>query len=150
MAVGRGVTPRAATYEGRCHCGAIGFSYETELAPGSWSVRACQCSFRRAHGARCTSDPRGSVRFRISKPDALVRYSFALRTADFLICRQCGVYIAAILSSARGRFATINLDSLASTPPELPSAEPVSYDSESREERAARRESRWTPVAGAV
>lgn len=139
-----------ASHEGRCHCGAIGFSYEADLSAAMWSVRACQCSFCRAHGARCTSDPRGSIRFRVSEPDALVRYSFALRTADFLLCRQCGVYIAAIISTERGRFATVNVNALASAPPDLASAEPISYDSESRAERVARRESRWTPVLGDV
>jgi hypothetical protein len=139
-----------ASYEGQCHCEAIGFSYVTDLPAATWSVRACQCSFCRGHGARCTSDPRGSVRFRISTPKALVRYSFALRTANFLLCRRCGVYIAALLSTERGRFATINVSSIAPAPPDLPSAEPVSYDSESREQRVARREARWTPVLGAV
>lgn len=84
--------------------------------------------------------------FRIASSGALVRYAFALRTAEFLLCRHCGVYLAAVLSSARGRFATINLNALARTPPDLPPGEPVSYDAETREERIARRERRWTPV----
>lgn len=137
-------------YEGRCHCGALGFSYTTNLPANSWSVRACQCSFCRAHAARCTSDPKGSVRFRIDKPSALVRYYFALRTAEFLLCGSCGVYLAAVVSTQRGRFSTVNLNTIARTIPDLPSAEPVSYESESREQRIARRASRWTPVLGAV
>jgi hypothetical protein len=138
------------SYEGRCHCGALGFSYTTDLPANAWAVRACQCSFCRVHGARCASDPNGSVRFHIAKPDALVRYSFALRTAEFLLCGICGAYLAAVLSARRGRFATVNLNTLTRAIPELPSAEPVSYESESREQRVARRESRWTPVLGAV
>lgn len=139
----------AASYEGQCHCGAIGFEYATGLPPERWSVRACQCSFCRAHGARCTSDPRGSVRFTLSKPETLVRYRFALRTADFLLCRRCGVYLGAVLSSPRGSFATLNLNALLA--PRLePSCKSVSYDSESPQERVARREARWTPVVGAV
>jgi hypothetical protein len=86
----------------------------------------------------------------MSRPDALVHYSFALRTADFLLCGHCGVYIAAVLSTGPHRFATVNVNAFASPPLELPSAERISYDSESREQRVARRESRWTPVLGAV
>jgi hypothetical protein len=139
-----------ATYEGRCHCGLLGYSYVTDVPPAAWSVRACQCSFCRAHGARCTSDPNGSARFRIGKTESLVRYQFALHTADFLLCRHCGVYVAAVLSSERGMFTTINLNALDPAPPDLPSAEPVSYEGESREQRVARRERRWTPVRGVV
>lgn len=138
----------AVSYQGQCHCGAIGFSYTTEFSPSNWSVRACQCSFCRSHGARCTSDPSGSVHFRISKPTALVRYSFALRTAKFLLCRHCGVYIAAVISTDHASFTTVNLNTLSAVPPDLPAPDPVSYDSESREERVARRGSQWTPVLG--
>ena len=140
----------SASYEGLCHCGALGFSYTTSLPAQRWSVRACQCSFCRAHAARCTSDPDGSVRFHLAKPEALVRYRFALGTAEFLICGRCGVYLGAALATARGTFATINLNALTRTPPDLRPAEPVSFDSESREQRVTRRELRWTPVSGAL
>lgn len=136
----------AASYEGRCHCGAIGFSYATDLPHGRWPVRSCQCSFCRAHGARSTSDPAGAVRFRISKPDALVRYSFALRTADFLLCRHCGVYVAAVLSAGDRARAIVNLNTFDPAVPDLARPEPVRYDAESRDGRVARRLARWTPV----
>ena len=140
----------SASYEGLCHCGAIGFSYITDFPPDAWSVRACQCSFCRAHGASYTSDLNGSVRFRIVKLDALVRYSFAHRTAEFLLCGICGVYIAAVMAAEQGTFAALNLNTVATAMPDLPPAEPVSYESESREERILRRQSRWTPVEGAA
>ena len=81
--------------------------------------------------------------------DAWLRYSFALRTAEFLLCRHCGVYLAAVISTKRGSFATLNLNTLTPALLDLPSSEPVSYDSESREQRVARREKRWTPVRDA-
>jgi hypothetical protein len=37
-------------YQGECHCGAIGYTYRTELAPEQWPIRSCQCSFCRMHG----------------------------------------------------------------------------------------------------
>jgi hypothetical protein len=138
------------SYEGRCHCGALAFSYSTDVPAHAWSVRACQCSFCRAHAARYTSDPNGSVRFHIAKADALVRYTFSLRTAEFLLCGACGVFLAAVLSGERGSYAAINLNALTQPLPTLPSAESVSYDAESFEERAKRRERRWAPVLGAA
>ena len=70
-----------SAWRGRCHCGALGFEYRTEKPPGEWPVRACQCSFCRKHGAVCTSDPAGSVRFMHEDPTLLARYRFAVSAA---------------------------------------------------------------------
>lgn len=137
------------TYEGACHCGALAYTFETSLPPALWQVRACECSFCRRHAARTTSDPAGSVSFRIRDNDALQRYRFGLRTADFLVCRNCGSYLAVLLSSPRGRFATLNVNALRQ-PLEFAKVQTVSYDDETADERRQRREQRWTPVAEAV
>lgn len=137
------------SFEGSCHCGAIAFTFETALAPERWQVRACQCSFCRRHGARTTSDPAGRVSFRVREQAALQRYRFGRRTADFVVCRNCGAYLAAVLTSPRGRFATLNINTLVE-PIALTSAAAVSYDDETPDERQRRREQRWTPVAGGL
>jgi hypothetical protein len=41
-------------------------------------------------------------------PGALDRYRFGSKTADFLLCRDCGVYLGAVMQSARGGFGIIN------------------------------------------
>ena len=139
-----------ASYEGGCHCGAIRWRFTTRLAPPQWPVRACQCSFCRAHAARCTSDPQGSVDFYLNEPHALQRYRFAYGCAQFLVCTVCGVYIGAVIEDARGMFATLNLNTMTTGIQDLGDAVPVVYDSEARDERIARRQSRWTPVTTAV
>jgi len=136
-------------FEGRCHCGALGFSLQTAQPPAQWNVRACQCSFCRAHGARTVSDPSGSVTFRLSEGAKLRRYRFGTRSCEFLICGDCGVYVAALLTSSKGQFATLNINTMRA-PLNAPEAIPVSYDEESVEQRQSRREQRWTPVAEAV
>jgi hypothetical protein len=140
----------AAAFEGACHCGAIGFTYRTLVRPDEWSVRACQCSFCRAHMAFTTSDPSGSLEFFEHSAGALNRYRFGQRTADFLVCRSCGVYLGAVISTARGRFGIVNAAVLRDAPVELPAAVAMNYGSETAEERIARREQRWTPVVGVV
>ena len=135
-----------ATYEGSCHCGAIGWKFTTELEPTSWTLRACQCEFCRAHGARCTSDPAGFVDFSAADPESLSRYRFGLRTADFVTCANCGVYIGAVMDGPHGQVATINLNSMTTPVESLPVALPISYDGENSGERVERRLSRWTPV----
>ena len=135
-----------AEYQGSCHCGAIGYRYQTELAPERWLIRACQCRFCRAHDALSASDPSGSVLFAVADEKLLNRYRFGLRTADFLLCRKCGVYIGALIETERGQFGIINTHALLNTPNSLAATAPVSYDTEDVVGRVSRREKRWTPA----
>ena len=132
-------------YRGRCHCGAIGFELRTARTPDQWAVRACQCSFCRTHGARTTSDAEASVRFIIPDESRLNRYRFASKSADFYVCRDCGAYVASVIDSQRGRFATLNVNVI-SPAVDVPAAAPVTYDAETPAQKLARREQKWTPV----
>ncbi|MEO8224371.1 MAG: aldehyde-activating protein [Gammaproteobacteria bacterium] len=143
-------TAERRSFDGGCHCGAIEYTYTTALLPTRWPVRLCQCGFCRKHGARSTSDSAGELHFRFERPEFLRRYRFALRTADFLICKECGTYVAAVLLSGRGAQAVINLNTLREPPKGLRPGKPVSHDDESGETRRARRVLTWTPVVGPV
>ena len=138
-----------SVFEGRCHCAAIGFELRTSQPPAQWAVRACQCSFCRSHGARTTSDPQGTVRFVIADHSKLNRYRFGLRSADFFVCRDCGVYVATVVTSARGQFATVNVNVLR-PPVGVSVATAMSYEGETPEQKLARREQNWTPVVDLV
>lgn len=135
-------------YSGRCHCGALSYAYETAVPPRNWAVRACQCTFCRAHQALTTSDPAGSLAFQIHDGRRLVRYRFGLRVTDFLLCAECGVYVAAAITTPRGRYGIINVNALQAIPPGIPAPRPMAYEGESESERTARREARWTPIIG--
>ncbi len=136
-----------ADYAGQCHCGAIGFRYTTTLPPDRWSVRACQCRFCRMHDALSTSDPAGEIQFTADEPLHLQRYRFALRTADFLLCRSCGVYIGAVIDIDGRRFGIINTHALSEPPGDMADVGAISYDGEDVAGRVSRREDRWTPVS---
>jgi hypothetical protein len=135
-------------YRGSCHCGALTYFYDTELPPEAWPIRACQCSFCRAHGASSTSDPRGTIAFHAEPPDRLRRYRFGHRVTQFLLCAECGVYVGAVTEISGSLFAIINTNALRAPPAGLKPAMPVDYEGESAEMRTERRRSRWTPCAG--
>jgi hypothetical protein len=137
-------------FRGGCHCGALGFSYHTALRLAQWSVRACQCRFCRAHGALTTSDSGGRLLFHVNDVDLLERYRFGLKTADFLLCKRCGVYVGAQIETAHGAFGTINVLTMTPVPNGLPVPAPAEYSSESSDERVERREKRWTPLEKVV
>ena len=42
------------------------------------------------------TDPGGHLAIRAGHENHLGRYAFGLRTAEYLICKTCGVYVAAI------------------------------------------------------
>jgi hypothetical protein len=133
-------------YLARCHCGVLTARYRTAVAPEDWSVRACQCSFCRSHGALATSDPKGSLEFRSHDLALVQRYRFGGRTADFLVCRECGIYVGVQMTSDKGRFGVLNVLTLRPLLP-LSVPKPMEYGAESPEARRLRRETRWTPVA---
>lgn len=134
------------SYTGGCHCGSGQFVYSTAMAPENWSIRACQCGFCRAHGAQSASDPNGRLEFLVSGDGALVHYRFGLRTAAFLFCRSCGVYVGAQFETDRGAFGVINIRAMQQAPVGIPAATSVNYEQESVAQRQGRRERLWTPL----
>ena len=133
-------------YLARCHCGALTARYQTAKSPAEWPIRACQCSFCRAHGALSTSDPAGMLQFSCSSPDLLQRYRFGTGSADFLICRACGVYLGAQTTRDGHRFGVLNVLTVVPALSVLPADVPMSYDGETADARYERRQGRWTPL----
>jgi hypothetical protein len=133
-------------YSGNCHCGAIGYEYSTQRTPAQWSVRACQCRFCSSHDALSTSDPLGHIEFSAESLDNLQCYRFGLKTADFLLCRECGVYIGAIIETDSGAWGIINTHTLVDIPSDIATVASIDYDGEDTDSRITRREDRWTPA----
>jgi len=138
--------PVVHTYRGRCHCRNLEFEIESSRAPEALPLRACQCTFCRAHGARTATDREGRARLVIRDTLAAVRYRFGLRTADYLVCARCGVYVAAIIDHAGRRYATFNMNAVRLPALDARVAEPATCDGETAEARRARRVASWTPV----
>ncbi|MGI9262821.1 MAG: hypothetical protein ACR2QR_12330 [Woeseiaceae bacterium] len=94
-----------------------------------------------------TSDPEGELIFTAADPDMLQKYRFGLGTADFLLCRNCGIYVGAAIESGNGCFGIINTHALEDDLPDVANPLPINYDSENTEGRVSRRGERWTPVS---
>jgi hypothetical protein len=133
------------TLRGGCHCGNLKVAFETAHDPRSFQLRACQCSFCRRHGGITTSDPAGHLRIEVSRHDVLTRYRFALGITDFLICRTCGVYVAAVMET-EDTIGVLNVNVLDDREPFARQPEPMQYGAEAVEDRQARRAKVWMPV----
>ncbi len=143
---GKGDPQGSVRLTGGCHCGNLEVAFETLRPPAELTVRACGCSFCRRHGVRTVSDPGGRVEVLVRDPTELSRYRFGLETAEFLVCRRCGVYVGALMADAGGAYATLNINVLVTPDVFVEAAVPVSYERESETERRARRRTRWTPA----
>lgn len=130
------------TILGTCHCGNLSYELTTRTPPGEIRARACDCRFCRVHGALNWSDPDGSVVIRIAHEQNLQRYRFALRTADFYVCRTCGAYLGAVLTDDEDAWSTVNLR-LSELSVEQ---ETASYGTEDTTQRIERRKRVWTPT----
>ncbi|TIN30869.1 MAG: aldehyde-activating protein [Mesorhizobium sp.] len=133
------------THTGGCHCGNVRLKFSTELDPPQIEVRACQCSFCVRHGSRAVADPAGRLIISVKDEARLSRYQFGLRTADYLICRECGVYAAAIVGGDDAR-AIVIINALDDRERFNREPVPVDFDAESRAQRQARRRTHWMPV----
>jgi hypothetical protein len=139
------VTP--LKFEGGCHCGNLTYVFEASSPLDRLGLRACQCRFCREHGARNTSDPQGHIGIAVRDPENLRRYRFALKTADFLICSECGVFIGAVMADGDATWMTVNVNTFTDPPALNHPIVRMNFDGEDAQARRNRRKARWTPVA---
>lgn len=139
--------PTPFSHGGGCHCGNLRYVFETRLALAELPLRTCQCAFCKAHGARSTSDPAGRIRFTVGEPAQLTRYRFGLRSADFLICARCGVYVGALMREDDAAWAIVNANTLEAAAQLTQAPTPMDYGAEDEPRRRARRRQRWSPAA---
>lgn len=133
-------------YQGQCHCGALKVEYESAVDPADTTVRECQCSFCRMHGAKAVSDPAGTLRFTEQTQGTLQRYRFGLNTADFIVCKTCGAYMGVILTDGDTGYGVVNIRTLADGAKFTADPTAADYDAETTAARIARRKAKWTPV----
>lgn len=133
-------------HAGGCHCGNIRVVVEITAPPAAATLRACGCSFCRAHGVRTVTDPAGAFKIWAQDWDDVTRYRFETATADFLICSRCGVYVGAVCETAAGPRGVANINALNDRALFTAAPQPMNYDGEDAPARLARRAQAWMPA----
>lgn len=126
---------------GGCHCGAVRFECEIDLAPegqrspqmrpGPWygSTLRCNCSFCGKTRMWKSHVPAEAFRL-IQGADNLTHYRFGEGGIDHTFCRTCGVYafVSASEEVMGGDFYCVNVACLEDVTPEELRAAPIRYE----------------------
>lgn len=129
--------------KGSCHCGNITFDLDWPGEPDGIPARACTCSFCREHGGVWTACREGVLRVRMREPEQVSRYAFETKTADFHVCKRCGV-VPLVTSRVDGRvYAVVNVNTFDNVAQSMLRFASVSFDGEDEANRLARRAKNW-------
>lgn len=129
--------------EGRCHCGNIGYTLRWPSEAAEIAVRACGCSFCQKHGGVYTSHPEAALAAVVADESLIKRYRFGTETADFYICKHCGVVPFVTSEIAGALYAVVNVNSFEGIDRARFASAATDFDGESTESRLARRKNNW-------
>ena len=128
---------------GKCHCANISFTLDWQPEPSEIPARACTCSFCTKHGGVWTSCPNGSLKVNV-EPSLVSKYSFGTKTADFLVCSECGIapLVTSLIDGRLYAVVSVNaFEGVAASLLKTPAA--TTFDAESEADRLARRKRNW-------
>ena len=112
------------TYHGSCHCGAVRFEAELDLALGTLRCNCSICRKARFWPALVKPD-----KFRLTDgAKDLVKYQFGARRDEHFVCRQCGIRPFGTGQSPRwGPFYAVSVTCLDDASDAELAAAPITY-----------------------
>ena len=113
------------TYKGSCHCGAVRYEVDLDLATGTSKCNCSICWKRRLWGALVKPDA-----FRLLSPEAdLADYQFATKSGHHRFCKTCGIasFGHGYVEEIGGAYYSVNLACLDDLDPAELTRAPVKY-----------------------
>jgi hypothetical protein len=129
--------------QGKCHCGNIAIALRWEPDPVEIPARACSCTFCVKHGGVWTADRRAALTVLVRNRALESQYEFGTKTAQFHVCRECGVVPLASCRIEGRLYAVVNVNTFENVVPALLARSVASFDGEGTDSRLARRARNW-------
>ena len=130
---------------GSCHCGNIHFTLDWPASGPTIPVRACGCDHCKKHRGVWTSHPDGRFRLSIADQYQAAEYQFGTKTADFHVCKTCGIVPIVTCVIDGSRYAVVNVNTFDNVDRSELAEAPTDFEGEGTADRLARRRRNWTP-----
>ena len=128
---------------GGCHCGNLRFELDWSPDPEVIPARACGCSFCVKHGGVWTSWPSGKLAVAVREAALVHPYAFGTRTAQFHVCRACGVVPLVTSRIEAQLYAVVSVHAFEDVDPARIRVAAAVFDGEEPAARLARRARNW-------
>jgi hypothetical protein len=106
-------------------------------------IRACQCLFCKKRNGQYTSDSKRKVKIHLQEERFINKYRFATKTADFWICKSCGLLPVVTARIGDTMYAVVNLTTADNLDISQLAAKHVNSSSEDKASREERRKRTW-------
>jgi len=132
-----------ATLSGSCHCENIVFSLQWPTSAHEIVTRTCGCTYCRKHGGIWTSHRDARLAVQANQAALISKYRFGSETADFYICKRCGVVPVVVSEIENSLFAVVNINTFDDMATFTLSNTPTDFDGEGTAVRLNRRKQNW-------
>lgn len=131
--------------DGSCHCENLIYRLRWPDNGDEIPLRKCGCSFCVKHVGSWTSHRDATLSVTVANAEAVSRYRFGTKTADFYVCAVCGVTPFVTSEIDGNLYAVVNINTFNDVASFQFASTATNFDGEDTGSRLDRRKRNWIP-----